>query len=366
MILFRIISLLQSEVILKEDVLNSNIFLYHFVFVLLLSSIHSLSGQIMDISVERKWVPCIIKRDLLLDKVNTKMRQIDLATEVLAPFIVGLISKDPSIYSFLIIGVLNFLSFIPQYFLLYLVYEISAKENFNIDMDIQHQQKQQHHDNISRKEKFKFFGEWNPLTNLLNGWTLFRQTKVFWIVMAYSSLWLTILSPHDPIFNAYLSLKGYSYIELSVFRGVGAVFGLLSTLSFKYVLKWCHNNLEKTCFYYIGQEGLMVILSGLVFSFADITNNTTSKYMFMMFIILSRLGLYGFEVGEIHFVQRGVDDHIRGIVSGVESSLTSLASLTVFMVTIAMGDPQLFSILVWLSILFINIGVILTFSFYNK
>ncbi|KAF2077423.1 hypothetical protein CYY_001272 [Polysphondylium violaceum] len=348
---------------MEKDIFYSNTTSIHFILLLLLSSIHSLSGQIMDISVERKWVPCIIKRDLLLHKVNTQMRQIDLATEVLSPFIAGLIS-NPSGSSFLIVGGFNFLSFVPQYFLLYLVYQISLKEKFDIDSDIASDQLDHDDKKESSTGGFQFLGEWNPLTNLVQGWSLFCQQKVFWIVIAYCLLWLTLLSPHDPVLTAYLSLHQFSFTQLSVFRGIGAIAGLVSTFSFRYLLEWNDNVLERTCLYYIGEEGLMLFLAGLVFGSID--QFRSSRYLFMTFIVLSRLGLYGFEVCSCSLVQRGVDDKIRGIVSGVESSLTSLASLSVFIVTIVMGDPNSFYILVWLSILFINVGVILTFYYYQK
>eukprot|EP01132_Coremiostelium_polycephalum_P002192 gene2192-2695_t len=336
--------------------------------LLLFSSIHSLSGQIMDISVERKWVPAIVKRDSVLTKVNTRMRQIDLASEVVAPFIAGLLSSpevsNDTLRSFLIIGGINFLSFIPQYYLLKKVYDRTIQLRYHIDPLPQEQDDNQQHQPTTIKSIL--LGEWNPLTGIIKGWSIFYQQKVFLVIIAYVLLWFTLLSPHDPVLTAYLSSEGgYSYIELSIFRGAGAIFGLMSTLSFSTVTK--RLGIANASVVYIFEEGIMVLLAGIIFSM--IGNNDSAKFMFLVLIVLSRCGLYGFEICEIHFVQRGVPDNIRGIVSGVESSLTGLASLLVFVFSLIINSTSNFYILVWLSIGFIcsaNLVLLLWRLKFNK
>jgi iron-regulated transporter 1 len=91
---------------IKDPQLKLNIFYTWkssilFSLLLISSMIGSLAAMLVDISVERKWVPITIKTDLYLTLINTRMRQIDLITEVSAPFIAGIILSIPGISFFI-------------------------------------------------------------------------------------------------------------------------------------------------------------------------------------------------------------------------------------------------------------------------
>ncbi|KAN0006891.1 hypothetical protein ACTFIU_005084 [Dictyostelium citrinum] len=356
---------------------SSDLSIFLFIILLLLSSIHSLATQMMDISVERKWTPSIVKRDSRLTKVNTRMRQIDLGTEMLAPFLAGLIAELCGASAFIWIGVFNFFSFFPQYILLKIVYDRVSVLNLKIDKeglvdfkdgkDLSTFIYGDEDNNLKSKKSFKEFlmGEWNPFTNIIKGWIVFQRQSVFLVILAYCLLWFTILSPHDSILTAYLSNKGYSYIELSVFRGLGAIFGLGSTLLYNRLLKSRRafkDNMNKLSLFYILEEGIFVLISG--FFFASSTN--WLKYIFMASIILSRCGLYGFEITEIHYVQRLVHHSERGLVSGVESSLCSLAVLIMFIISSSLQSTNNFFILIWVSISFVLAGGLTFFIWFLK
>jgi len=66
--------------------------------------------------------------------------------------------------------------------------------------------------------------------------------------------------------------------------------------------------------------------------------------------------LYGFEVGEISILQQGIPEAVRGRVNSVESSLTSLASLLIFLGGFILSNPDLFIYLVWFSTFFVVSG----------
>ncbi|GAM17897.1 hypothetical protein SAMD00019534_010720 [Acytostelium subglobosum LB1] len=346
-----------------------------FLTLLFSSSLHSIAAQIMNISVERKWVPAVIKRDSSLTRMNTRMRQIDLITEVSAPFIAGLLTVIPKVSAlnaFVAIAAFNFASFFPQFYFLQVVHQLVPSlnnRNNAVAMDQLNQEQQdleysevqlelpngadqQPSTGRSCSWRTIILGEWNPITNIVKGWRLFIRQPVFLVIMAFVFLWFTILSPHDPLLTAYLSSAGYTNLQLGIFRGIGALFGLISTLLFEPLVR--RFDMINTATIYIIEEGVTVLLAGLVFTLLPST--TVTKYIFLVLIVVSRVGLYGFEIGEIHFVQRGVKDEIRGNISGVESSLTSLAMLTVFAGGLIVNSTSNFWILVWVSIAFINLG----------
>ncbi|KAK5583012.1 hypothetical protein RB653_004602 [Dictyostelium firmibasis] len=368
----------------SKTLFSSDLSIFLFIILLLLSSFHSLATQMMDISVERKWTPSIVKRDSKLTKVNTRMRQIDLGTEMLAPFLAGLVAQLCGASAFIWIGVFNFISFFPQYILLKIVYDRVSVLNLKIDDEglidfkdgkdlstfIYGDKYDEHGEdsNLKSKKSFKEFlmGEWNPFTNIIKGWIVFQRQSVFLVILAYCLLWFTILSPHDSILTAYLSNKGYSYIELSVFRGLGAIFGLGSTLVYNRLLKSksiFKNNMNKLSLFYILEEGAFVLVSGLFFASSS---SNLLKYIFMASIILSRCGLYGFEITEIHYVQRLVHHSERGLVSGVESSLCSLAVLIMFVISSSIQSTNNFFILIWVSISFVLAGGLSFFIWFLK
>ncbi|EFA86042.1 hypothetical protein PPL_01275 [Heterostelium album PN500] len=351
----------------SSDNIKSNIFSHVgtalcFFALLISASIHSVASSIMNISVERKWVPKLIKRDSSLTKMNTRMRQIDLVTEVSAPFIAGLLTTIPHINelrAFMIVALFNFASFFPQFYFLQLVHNSASLQLERQEQQVEEEEcvqltEHQQAEQLQQQQQKKSYTLYNPFKDLIRGWKLFIRQSVFLVVISFVLLWFTILSPHDPLLTAYLSSSGYTNLQLAIFRGVGALFGLLSTFSFEPMVK--RFGLANTTTIYIAEEGLMVLLAGLVFTVLPLT--TATRYIFLILIVVSRVGLYGFELGEIHFVQRAVQDSIRGNISGVETSLTSLAMLAVYIGGLAVHSTANFSILIWLSIGFINIGVI--------
>jgi len=44
-----------------------------------------------------------------------------------------------------------------------------------------------------------------------------------------------VLSPHNIIFTAYLKQTGYAEWELGIFRGIGALMGVIATFVFPWV-----------------------------------------------------------------------------------------------------------------------------------
>lgn len=303
---------------------------------------------------------------------------------MLAPFLAGLVAQLCGATAFIWIGVFNFFSFFPQYILLKIVYDRVSVLNLKIDKEGLIDFKDgcdlstfiyggggddDDQSNLKTKKSFKQFlmGEWNPFTNIFKGWIVFQRQSVFLVILAYCLLWFTILSPHDSILTAYLSNQGYSYIELSIFRGLGAIFGLGSTLLYNRLLKSKNvfkDNMNKLSLFYILEEGIFVLISGLFF--ASSLSNWVNKYIFMISIILSRCGLYGFEITEIHYVQRLVHHSERGLVSGVESSLCSLAVLIMFIISSSLQSTNNFFILIWISISFVLTGGLSFFVWFLK
>jgi len=230
----------------------------------------------MDIAIERDWVPTAIVDIQYLTITNTRMRQVDLITEIGGPLIAGFVPLIPKVslnYSFSIIAGFNFMTFIPQYLLLRYVYE--AIPNLR-------KPKEKIINNQPLSCSSIFWGEWNPIANIILGWNIFWKQPIALVSISMAFLWLTILSPHDIVFTAYLNAAGYSSFELGIFRGVGAFVGFAGTFLFPFVSP--HLGLELATLVYILEEGLMIILSAIIFTLTKLDDGSSSQIFHYVFL----------------------------------------------------------------------------------
>lgn len=102
------------------------------------------------------------------------------------------------------------------------------------------------------------------------------------------------------VFTAYLNSIGYSSWELGIFRGSGAIFGLIATFLFPPIVSKI--GLVNASTIYIIEEAITMLISTFFFLLGP---STIMNFLFLFSILISRCGLYGFEVGEIQFVQQG-------------------------------------------------------------
>jgi hypothetical protein len=140
--------------------------------------------------------------------------------------------------------------------------------------------------------------------------------------------------------TAYLNSRNYTTAELGVFRGLGAVLGIGGTFAFPwfarkfgmhrallgepltlrllyiyiYIYKYSSYNyiafsgVQRAAAFYIAEEAFAVLIAAFTFSWEYSGTNYlvySMRFIFMFFLLLSRCGLYGFEVGEIQMVQLG-------------------------------------------------------------
>jgi len=180
------------------------------------------------------------------------------------------------------------------------------------------------------------------------------------VVISYAFLWLTVLSPHDVVFTAYLKTASYKEWELGVFRGVGALFGVVSTFMFPWAAS--KFGVPSSSMVFILFEGVTLAGAGVLIHFLYLGDYM--RYFFLVAIVFSRLGLYGFGIGEVQLLQLGVPESLRGQIGSMETSLTSVATLICYIGGIICSTPENFVWLMYFSIGFVNAGV-LCFALWN-
>lgn len=315
-----------------------------FAIIAIGSIVTSLGSGLMDIAVGNDWVPTIIDESKLT-AFNSRLRQLDLATEVTAPVAAGalLLLSPPNfqLAGFLIIAVWNVISFVPELLLLRSVFRGAPQ----LQKSVVHQSE------IAKQ---------GILAKLFDGWGEFRKQRAMPVMVAYAFLWLSALSPHGVLLTAFLK-GGWNLPEssLGLFRGLGAVFGLFSTLLFPVVTRKL--GLVRSTGAFIFYQALMVVLA-LVFFLNPVANGM----VFLTFILLSRIGLYGFSLGEMEIRQRMIPEGVRGVVNGAAASLTGLATVVLFALGSYFSTPDRFPVLIVISVAAVIIGAIVYASWTFK
>lgn len=305
-----------------------------FGLVLLAGLLASLGSSMMDIAVSQDWIPTIVPADELA-AVNSRLRQVDLFTEVAAPVVAGLIlavrTEAAPLLGFGCVAAWNIVSFVPEYRLLRRVYDAESHL-------------------ASKAAEIAVPKATSLLRSLAGGWRDFFAQPAALSILAYAFLWMTVLSPHGVLLTAWLRTEwGLSEASVGLFRGLGAIFGLLATVAFPRVL--ARLGLVKATQAFIVWEAVCLVLAGVAF-----WNGKDYALLFSLGILLSRVGLYGFSLGEVEIRQRSIPPAVRGRVNGFANALTSLATLGVYGAGALLKDPSDFSKLVYGSIAFVCVG----------
>jgi solute carrier family 40 (iron-regulated transporter), member 1 len=304
--------------------------------ILVLSGIASqLGATYMDIAIASDLVPSSIEaKDLT--KFNSRLRQVDLFTEVTSPVFAGLLLllNQPVHFGFYLVALWNVLSFIPELGLLKSVFR-SRPELLLQKFSAPEQSKK----SISEK--------------LTGGWVAFFREPVALAVLAYAFLWLSVLSPHGVLLAGFLK-DGWRMPEWMIggFRGAGAFFGLLATVLFPWAVnRWGLLKASRNFIYFQA----LILIAALIFFFLP---GLLGQVSFLALILLSRIGLYGFSLGEMEIRQIGIRSEVRGQVNGFASALTGLATLILYGVGTLLSETADFRYMVVMSVGFVVLGAI--------
>lgn len=297
----------------------------------LIGVVGSLGSTLMEISVGY---------DLAADQVpqnelatfNSRLKRIDLFTEVTAPVFAGLLMMIPSQYKtnigFNLVALLNIVTFFPEYMLLSSIKGIS--------------------DLKKSTDPLLYL---NPIQEFKMGIKDFKNPLFVTPMIAYAFLWLSVLSPHGVLMTGYLKDGNLlSEFQISIFRGLGAFFGMIPTFLFPILNKKI--GLARTTKLFLGFQAFCVLFASIAFQ----SSFNGSLYIFLIMLLFSRIGLYGFSIGESEARQLFIPQHLRGRINAVGVSITSFASLIIFVLGTLLPTSKDFGWLVWLSSLSVLVG----------
>lgn len=302
-----------------------------FTMMTLVGLLSSLGATVMGIAVANDIVPTAVPAERL-GSFNSQLRRLDLFTEVASPIVAGfLLLVSPKAFpllGLLLIVIWNLLSFFPEYKILMTVFKMRPDLINKVSMPTQWTE------TLTQK--------------LMTGWTSFFKEPVAPAVICYALLWLSVLSPHGVLLTAFLK-GGWNMSELTigVFRGLGALFGLSATFLYPRFQK--KGSIIATSQKFLLFQALMVMLALACFQYGT----GLGQYGFLVFILFSRIGLYGFSLGEEQIRQQWISESVRGKVNGFASALTGFATLLLYGAGAKYSTPQQYATLVIGSVVFV-------------
>ena len=316
-----------------------------FVFLITGGILGQLGSTFSEISVANDIVPTSFSGNELSD-INSNLRQVDLFAEVTSPIATGALLLLSTIYhpllGFLLVALWNVLSFFPEYFLLKSVFEEKP--------ELKRKPLQ-----LTTTHKETFFEQ------IDNGWKSFFKQPIAGAAIAYALLWLSVLSPHGVLLTAFLK-DAWQTPEwvIGIFRGAGAIFGLAATLLFPLVLK--RLSVIKASLLFLSYQSLMLLLALLFYFNGGLVGQTG----FLVFILLSRVGLYGFSLGEMQLRQTMIAANVRGEVNGFANALTVIATIVLYTAAVVLPTTEDFKYLVMMSVFFVLSATIIFFRWSFK
>jgi len=211
--------------------------------------------------------------------------------------------------------------------------------------------------------------ESNLFKNFVRGVRKYSGQKVFLASVAYSSLWCTVLD-NGTLMTAYLysyQSDGKNAIDVSVigsFRGAGAIFGLIGTVLFPRLLKMFGNSIEKAGLVSLWLFWLLLV-PGLI-ALAAVGQSTTSVYIVMISMAVSRIGLWSFDLAETQIMQEYIVEEERGTVNSMQTALYQAFYVFIQFGGIIFHKPQQFVVLIVFSVIMVFSACCLYTFWYQK
>jgi len=356
---------------------------------------------------------------ITLSFMNTTMTNIDLLCAMFGPVLAGWVLEvmggdndsggvghdEPLSMQrgFAAIALLNVVSFVPEIALLRKVYRSCPAlqqrdgRGFSEVRSEANRRESEETDATCVNTKISNTGQSNEdqVDELINPWRIWfhHPSGLPLVSISLAALYLTALSPSGVVLTAYLITIGLSPTSIGFFRAIGAIFGLLGIGLFSL----CRDNgntegiaggsasarsiqrLRRISMAFLLLELISILLAAVAYflcktslllsispSIDNDNNNGPLSWkiaFFLSAIVVSRAGLYSFDVGALEIEQYLVDERHRNAVGSVEGALCSMAEMGMYVLSIALPDPAQFGWQVGVSAAGVTTGAVCFGSF---
>ena len=320
----------------------------------LLACMEKLSATMNIIAVERDWVVSIAENDSILQSMNSQMRRIDLFCKLVGPLAIALLDGWSTKVAILATLGVNMLSVSAEYLLIAKVFQKVASLSRSrqgpsecVDGDFE------------QPPEPRTMGA-SGLRMLMTAIKLYTSQKAFLPSFSLCCLYLTVLSFAGQM-TTYL-------LANSTPRLTSTTIGFLRTAST--VLEISATFIAPQIMNAIGpvRAGMwslswqMLCLTPAV-AFFFTSTPPISVISIIIGVILSRIGLWVFDLSAQQIIQESVEAQYRGSFSSIEASFQNLFELLTFAMTIVFPRPEQFKYPALVSLVAVYVAALLYAKF---
>ena len=322
-----------------------------FVVNILLACIEKLCSVMNLVSVERDWVVVMSQDDETARRIlNARMRRIDLFCKLLGPLAISLIDGASSVVAIFVTLAMNCTSVLIEYFTIAAVFRmVPALQRTTTENRLTATEDDpQRLPSANETNRLSLRGiidlAQSAASNLLplNSIPYYFQHPAFLPSISLCLLYFTVLSFSGQMIT-FLLASGYTSFAVGAARAVSSIFELSATWIAPKVQQ--HIGAVRGGIWFLTWQ-MIWLAAGLSWFFASGENRTGNKFFaasgLVGAVILSRVGLWSFDLCAQSIIQELVNEQSRGAFSTVEASFQNLFELLSYATTIIFSKEDQF------------------------
>ena len=295
---------------------------------ILLACIEKLCTIMNTVSVERDWVIVIAHKDEnVLRQINSQMRRIDLFCKLVSPLVIALIDGVSTQVALLVTFCINTLSMVLEYALIARVYQtvpaLATRERSDPSETLSIQ-------SAPRPSAWS-------LLSFVDNLKIYVSQQAFLPSLSLSMLYLTVLSFAGQMLTYLLSV-GYTSTIVGLVRMLSTIFELSATWIAPKVIG--RIGPVRSGMWFLSLQMACLGVTGLVFWTAPVPLWAATGLVGGT--IISRVGLWGFDLSAQVIIQEEVEPQYRGAFSTTEAALQNFCELCAYTSTIVFFKPSQF------------------------
>lgn len=291
--------------------------------------------------------------------MNAQMRRIDLLCKLFGPLGIALLDGVSTEIAIMVNLGMNVASIAFEYFAIARVYtEVPALQEPKNRHESADQERQHQQSTISRSWRFAQ----KPASKTLTDLGFYFQHHAVLPSLAGALLYLTVLSFGGQMVT-YLLSSGYTSTQVGIARTFSVSFEVMAT----WIAPWLMSRIGPIrAGLWMSSWQLTTLVAGLVVFWSFFSSPVVSASGLVVGTILSRVGLFGFDLCAQVIVQEDVEAERRGAFSSVEAALQNAFELLSFTSTIIFSDPAQFKWPTLLSTVAVGTACILQAVFVRR
>ncbi|KAH0832486.1 putative iron-regulated transporter [Fonsecaea pedrosoi] len=323
----------------------------------ILACVEKLCAIMNTVSVERDWVVVIAgENEAILRTLNSQMRRIDLFCKLCSPLLIASLESYDTKVAIVVMGSVNAVSTIAEYSFIERVYAAVPKlvrgctppvRNHGSGDDLEQESASVPHDVVR-------LSLWRDLN-------IYTSQGAFLPSVSLSILYLTVLSFSGQMVT-YLLASGYTSTMIAVLRLISTGCEMSATWMAPSVMGLIGPIRSGLWFLNFQMVCLAIALSFFWMAGSPVW----AASGLIVGTILSRVGLWGFELSAQVIIQEQVEPEFRGSFSTTESSIQNIFELCAYASTIVFSQPTSFKWPATISVAAVYIAGALYASFVRR